>query len=66
MWFGQGSMGGYTPVPVPEKTKSQKPRSKHRGSAPDLERPRRKLPGQQGQALEPSAQDLLDESANAC
>ena len=57
MWFGQGHREP-NPVPVSGRAKSpEDPKQMHRGSAPDPERSRRKLPGQQGQALEPSAQD---------
>jgi hypothetical protein len=57
MWFGQGHREP-NPVPVSGRAKSpEDPKQMHRGSAPDPERSRRKLPRQQGQALEPSAQD---------
>jgi hypothetical protein len=64
MWFGQCHMRACN-VPMPEETKSQEPRSKHRGSAPG---PRYSKfggspdPGQLKQAPRPSAQGRAGEA----
>ena len=55
MWFGQGHREP-NPVPVPGMAKSpEDPKQMHRGSAPDPERSRRKLPRQEGEGVWPGA-----------